>query len=152
MAKLKEHDIVCADVLQQRGESVRAIARRLSVDESTLRYRLGRARRSAPDGRAQKPALCDRHAPLIAAWIQAQAKARRPESVTALYERLVGEHAYGGSYKAVIRYVRRRSTPSKQGIRDLSSREFLDESLKIGAHSMSSLPALAVNSQQQEKR
>lgn len=111
MAKLKERDIVCADVLQQRGESVRAIARRLSVDESTLRYRLGRARRSAADGRTDKPEACDVHAPIIAAWIDAQAEARRPESVKALYETLVSEHAYRGSYKAVVRYVRRRSTP-----------------------------------------
>jgi transposase-like protein len=59
MAKLKERDIVCADVLRQRGESVRSIARKLSVDESTLRYRLGRIRRSAQDGRADKAEACD---------------------------------------------------------------------------------------------
>jgi len=111
MAKLKERDIVCAEVLQQRGESVRAIARKLSVDESTLRYRLGRVRSAAPDGRAQKSEACDPHAAVIAAWVDEQADARRPHSVKVLYETLVREHGYVGSYKAVVRYVRRRSAP-----------------------------------------
>jgi transposase len=123
MAKLKERDIVCADVLQQRGESVRAIARKLSVDESTLRYRLGRVRRSARDGRADKAEACDPHAELIAAWIGEQADARRPESVKALYETLVSEHGYCGGYKAVLRYVRRRSaTPAIRPSRRVETR------------------------------
>jgi len=109
MAKLKERDIVCADVLQQRGESVRAIARKLSVDESTLRYRLERVRRSAADGRADKAEACDPYAEFIAAWIEEQARARRPESVKMLYETLTSEHGYVGAYKAVLRYVRRRA-------------------------------------------
>jgi transposase len=90
---------------------VRAIARKLSVDESTLRYRLSRHRRSAQDGRAGKAEACDPHEAVIAAWLGGQAEARRPESVKVLYETLVREHGYGGSYKAVLRYVRRRSAP-----------------------------------------
>src|SRR3954469_8082109 len=106
MAKLKERDIVCADVLQQRGESVRSIARKLSVDESTVRYRLGRLRRSARDGRADKAQACDPQSEFIARWIDDQADARRPECVKALYETLASEHGYSGGYKAVLRYVR----------------------------------------------
>jgi len=111
MAKLEERDIVCADVLHQRGESVRAIARKLSVDESTLRYRLSRHRRAAQDGRADKVEACDPHEAVITAWIGEQAEARRPASVKVLYETLVSEHGYTGSYKAVLRFVRRRSAP-----------------------------------------
>lgn len=111
MAKLKESDIVCADVLHQRGESVRAIARKLSVDESTLRYRLRRHRSAAQDGRADKPESCDPHEAVITAWIGEQADARRPAAVKALYETLVRDHEFSGSYKAVLRYVRRRSAP-----------------------------------------
>jgi transposase len=111
MAKLEERDIVCADVLQQRGESMRAIARKLSVDESTVRYRLSRHRRVAQDGRADKAEACDPHEAVITAWIGEQAEARRPASVKVLYETLVREHGYTGSYKAVLRFVRRRSAP-----------------------------------------
>jgi hypothetical protein len=40
MAKLKEHHIMCVEELA-RNQSVRKIASTFSVDESTLRYRLG---------------------------------------------------------------------------------------------------------------
>jgi len=40
---LKEHHIMCAEELA-RNQSVRKIASTFDVDESTLRYRLGRKR------------------------------------------------------------------------------------------------------------
>ena len=42
MARLSERELVCAEVLVDKGRSVRSVAKELGVDESTLRYRLKR--------------------------------------------------------------------------------------------------------------
>lgn len=115
MARLAERDLVCAEVLVGKGRSVRSVAAELGVDESTLRYRLARHREHAVDGRKHQPEACDSVADVIEAWIADQdwdGESGRPESVRSLYERLVAEHGYGGSYKAVLRFVRRRAPAS----------------------------------------
>ncbi|MCY3738707.1 MAG: hypothetical protein OXG13_20075 [Gemmatimonadaceae bacterium] len=54
---------------------------------------------------------------MIQTWIQGQQErlqeGQRPEPVRALYDTLVREHGYRGTYKAVARYVRRRRPPPK---------------------------------------
>ena len=112
MAKLRGEDVMAADVMERHGRSIRSLARDFEVDESTLRYRLRRLRSRSEDGRKKQSEVCAELEPVIAAWMEAQhetAKAgQRPEPVMALYEQLVVEHGFRGSYKAVLRYVRRR--------------------------------------------
>ncbi|MDI3533205.1 MAG: hypothetical protein PWR28_1550, partial [Synergistaceae bacterium] len=109
--------IMCAEELA-RNQSVRKIASTFDVDESTLRYRLGRKRAGAVDGRAQQQEACSPYEPVILKWIRQQEERRpstRPEPIRALYETLQMEHGYTGSYKAVVRYVRRRAGEDLMG-------------------------------------
>lgn len=112
MAKLAERELVCAEVLVlDKGKSVRSVARDLGVDESTLRYRLARRREGAVDGRKNQPEACDAVADVIQVWIDRQPWDRasskdRPEPIRALYEQLVAEHGFTGSYKSVQRFAR----------------------------------------------
>ena len=118
MTKLREKDLVCAQVLTAEcGRSVRSAAQELEVAESTLRYRLKRRAEGAEDGRRRQPEACAAHDGVILAWIQGQQErlqeGQRPEPVRALHDTLVREHGYRGTYKAVARYVRRRRPPPK---------------------------------------
>lgn len=113
MTKLRERELVCAEVLRENGESMRGVARQLGVDESTIRYRLRRRGEGEEDGRCRQPSLCDPYGAVIAAWIERQLGAERPDSVRSLYEELVREHGYSGSYKAVVRYLRRHGPRPK---------------------------------------
>jgi len=127
MTKLGLRELVCAEVLVlEKGKSVRSVARDLGVDESTLRYRLQRRAQGAVDGRKGKPEACDGVAGVIEAWIERQpwdSENERPESIKSLYEHLVVEHGYGGSYKAVQRYVRRRApVPKVRPVRRVETR------------------------------
>jgi hypothetical protein len=45
-------------------------------------------------------------AEVIGHWMASMAKGDRPANVRDLFEHLVTEHDYGGSYKSVLRYVR----------------------------------------------
>ena len=126
MAKLSERDLVCAEVLMGKGKSVRSIATDLGVDESTLRYRLKRRAEAAVDGRQQQPSACDAHSGVIDAWIARQdwsGVSGRPESMKSLFEFLVAEHGYAGSYKAVQRFVRKRApVPAVRPVRRVETR------------------------------
>lgn len=125
MAKLSERELVCAEVLVSNGKSVRSIAADLGVDESTLRYRLARRREGAVDGRSLQTEVCAPLEPVILAWIDDQAwdGSERPESVRSLFDLLVSEHGFTGSYKSVLRFVRRRVPPPKvQPVRRVETR------------------------------
>jgi transposase len=115
MTKLRERDLVVMDVLREKGRSTRATARELGVDESTLRYRIRRREAEIGDGRCRQPEACADWEGVIGPWLVAQqdGEGARPESVRLLYEDLVERHGYEGSYKAVLRYVRRRMAPSR---------------------------------------
>lgn len=93
------------EVLHERGLSNRAIARQLGVDEKAVRYRLARLASGAPDGRGAKPHAAEPWAEAIAHWMASQ---RGGLNLQLLYEWLVAEQGYGGSYKAVQRFVRAR--------------------------------------------
>ena len=73
MTKLREADLVCAQVLTAEcGRSVRSTAQELGVAESTLRYRVKRRAEGAVDGRRRKPEACAAHDRVIQAWMQEQ--------------------------------------------------------------------------------
>src|SRR5262249_45561783 len=65
-----------------------------------------------PDGRANKGFAATPWAPAIGEWMRA-AEAGPGMNDRALYEWLVAEHGYGGSYKAVQRYVRAHYAPPR---------------------------------------
>ena len=124
MTKLREEDLVCAEVLVDKSHSVREVSRRLGVAESTLRYRLKRRSQGTMDGRSLQGEACAKHEEAIRAWLKEQEdRAGRPDSVRSLYETLVCEHAYTGSYRSVQRYVqRRRPAPKLRPIRRVEVR------------------------------
>jgi len=105
-----------ADKLNGKGKSVRGIARDFQVNESTVRRRLGRHRCGKEDGRKGKAEIAAAFETAIQAWMGTQeteaARGRRPAPVKALFEQLRQE-GYAGSYKAVLRYVRRRAKAPK---------------------------------------
>src|SRR5207237_8521905 len=71
-------------------------------------------RHGTPDGRQHKPRKADALAHAIDHWVganhpaAADADPERPVNVQSLYDWLRGEHAYAGSYKSVLRFVRAR--------------------------------------------
>ena len=110
MAKLGKDEIVTLQVLKQKGESNRAIAKRLNVSEGTVRYHLRRASAQACDGRRKASAI--EKSGLAAAvehWWRGQVEllpAGRSPNIQQLWQWLVDEHQYSGSYKSVRKYVR----------------------------------------------
>jgi len=103
--RLRREEVMTIEVLHERGLSNRAIARQLGVHEHTVRYRLARQAAPAPDGRAGKPFAAAPWAAAIAIWMR-EVEAGHGLNGRALYEWLVAEHAYPGSYKAVQRFAR----------------------------------------------
>jgi transposase len=113
MTKLKERELMCADVLQENGISNREIARKLGVDESTIRYRSKHRQDRIVDGLNRQASVCDPYKKMIEKWMSDQSNVDRPESIRSLYEELVIHHDFMGSYKAVVRYVRRNAAKPK---------------------------------------
>jgi len=99
---------VTIEVLAEHGESRRSIARRLGVSEGTVRYHLRRQGEEAVDGRSEKPFRAEAAAAVIADWFEQRRESLRPVNVVDLFEHLVAEHGYEGSYRSVLRYVRAR--------------------------------------------
>lgn len=113
MTRLREKDVMAAEVLTEHGMSVRAVARQMGCDESTLRYRLGRRREGAEDGRRRQPEVCGAWEEPILAWLAGQEGRKRPAPVRELYEELV-MLGYPGSRRSVERFVARRRTQPKR--------------------------------------
>jgi transposase len=109
MAKLREDHVTIAREMAARQVPVRRIARQLGVDESTLRYRLQRPA-GMPDGRRVRPSIVDGWAARIATIEARFGEAGCPVSV--LYDVLVREFGFRGSYQAVRRYRRRQRGPT----------------------------------------
>lgn len=103
--RLRREEVVTIQVLRERGMSQRAIARQLGVDEKAVRYRLQRVASGAVDGRSEKLFRAEPWAGAIEHWMQATAS-ERGVNLQVLYEWLVAEHGYAGSYKAIQRFVR----------------------------------------------
>ena len=104
--RLSQEEIVTIQVLAKKGQNHCAIARTLGVTEGTVRYHLRRAAEGAQDGRKSKEFKAEAMAAVIAAWHEERAESKRPINVQELYEHLVEEQRYGGSYRSVLRYVR----------------------------------------------
>lgn len=91
-------------VLASKGEPNTRIARLLGVTEGAVRYH---KRRSDMDHNGNsKPRKAQGLAEVIAYWVETHRSQDRPVNVKDLYEYLVLEFGYEGSYKSVLRYVR----------------------------------------------
>ena len=109
--KLSAEEIVTLTVLKSKGQSNTQIAHTLGVAEGTVRYHL--RRQGQPDGRvkshkAQPLAEVIDHWVLTNQPVVPEGGPLRPVNLRALFDWLVLEHAYGGSYKSVLRFVRAR--------------------------------------------
>jgi transposase len=109
--QLTPEAIVALQVLKEKGQSNRQIARTLQVSEGTIRYHL--SRQGLTDGRHNKPKKAAVVAQAIDLWLRNQHRPdnpdeplTRPANVKGLHEWLQTEHDYHGSYKSVLRFVR----------------------------------------------
>lgn len=105
--RLRKEEIVTIRVLAERGQNHCEIARTVGVTESTVRYHLRRGAEGAEDGRRDKPQRAATLAEVIVAWHAERRDEARPVNVMELYEHLVAEYGYPGSYQSVRRFVRR---------------------------------------------
>lgn len=110
MAKLGKDEIVALQVLKQKGESNREIAKRLDVSEGAVRYHLRRQAEKAPDGRKKTCLIVQLELEAVVEhWWSTQIELLpegRSPNVKLLWQLLVEEHGYSGSYKSVRKYVR----------------------------------------------
>lgn len=123
MAKLGRDQVMVAQRMIDRGVSVRQVARQLGVTEGALRYRLGRPA-EAPDGRRERgTALAgwdERVTAVLARFgdSRVDAAGTGPCEARQVFDLLVREHGFPGSYQAVRRYLRRRfGPPAVQAVR-----------------------------------
>lgn len=111
--RLRREEIVTIEVLSGKGENNCQVARLLGVSEGTVRYHLRRTASGATDGRSAQPYRAETVEPAISAWFEAYGEAKRPVNVKDLYDHLIAEHGYAGSYNSVRRYVRAHYPPPK---------------------------------------
>lgn len=105
--RLSKEEVVTIGVLAERGQNHCAIARTVGVTESTVRYHLRRAAAGGQDGRQGKPEKAASLGEVIAVWHAEREGQERPVNVMELWEHLVAEYGYTGSYQSVRRFVRR---------------------------------------------
>ncbi len=105
--------------------SGRAAAQTLGVTEGALRYRRQRLATGARDRRADQATALDGYEPAVAAVLQQLAPTAggdRPVCGQLVYEALVADHGYRGSYPALVRYLRRlRGIPPVRAIRRIET-------------------------------
>lgn len=99
--------------MKERGTSVRQLAKQLGVAESALRYRLKQTGEARADGRANQPTALDGYEDAMLAVQERLDDGRltgegRPCQGRQIYEALVRDYGYRGSYKAVVRHLNRR--------------------------------------------
>lgn len=107
-SRLEREEKVTIKVLAAKGQNHCEIARTLRVTEGTVRYHLRRAEQGLEDGRQAKPFQVARLFGVIEAWMETHEGITRPVNVRGLHEHLVYEWGYEGSYRSVLRYVRRQ--------------------------------------------
>ena len=114
MAKLTKEQIMVGTEMVRRGTPMRKLAAQLGVTEGALRYRFRQqAAGIVVDGRKRKPTGVDGFEEAIGAILQRLDDSRvtgsgRPVQARLVCEILRRDHAYGGSYRAVVRHLRRR--------------------------------------------
>ena len=112
--KLTWDDVRVASRMHERGASVRRLAKDLGVTEHAVRYRLKRLRETdRRDGRQGKATALDGYEEVVEAIQERLGDGRltgegRPCQVRLIYEALVRDHGYGGSYQSVVRHLRRK--------------------------------------------
>jgi predicted transcriptional regulator len=97
---LRREEVVSIQVLARKGMRKTAIARILGVTEGAVRHHLRRLAEGREDGRV-KPFRAEFLADRIRAWHEVHEKEREgrcPVKVRDLYEHLVAEADYTGSY------------------------------------------------------
>lgn len=110
--KLTTEELVTLGVLKRKGQANTHIAQALGITEGAVRYHL--RRQGLPDGRSNKPRKAEPLADAIEHWVQLHQPPgpadppARPVNVRGLFDWLRAEHAYTGSYKSVLRFVRDR--------------------------------------------
>lgn len=121
--KLGRAQVMVAHEMVARGVAVRQVARQLGVDEATLRYRFLRPL-DAPDGRCARPSALDGWDAVVAAVLARFGDVRvTPGSATrcqtrTVFDILVRDFGFGGSYQAVRRHLHRRfGAPAVQAVR-----------------------------------
>lgn len=105
--KLDQEARVTIRTLARRGQSQRAIARILGVDEKAVRYHLKRMESGAVDGRSKQHHLAADWSEAITTYVSSMPE-DGPVNLAALHEWLVAEHDYRGSVRSVERYYARR--------------------------------------------
>lgn len=109
MPALRPEEIVTIEVLKSKGVANTEIARTLGVTEGAVRYHLERQAEGARDGR-RWPFKAAEHAGVIEEWFRdpedGKPKDRDEVNVVELYDHLVEEYAYQGSYRGLLRYVK----------------------------------------------
>src|SRR5262249_51519649 len=111
--RLRPEEVVTIAVLDEKGTPKREIARTLGVTEGLVRYHLRRRASGVGDGRKAKPFQAAVVEGPIAAWFAGHPEDGRPVNVKDLYEHVVAGHAYQGSYRSVLRFVRARYAAPK---------------------------------------
>lgn len=114
MNRLSKEEIMGLKALAQRNKGKMSnceIAKLFEVTEGTVRYHLKREKQKAVDKRKDKPMKASPFSHIIDKWMENNKKNIRPLSVRELYEYLIEEYGYKGSYKSVLRYVRKHYPP-----------------------------------------
>jgi hypothetical protein len=119
MARLRKEHVMIAREMVAREVPVRQVARDLGVDESTLRYHLGRSP-TAPDGRTARGSVLDgwheRIEVVLTRFADPRVGGDAAERVEAsvVHGVLRREYGFAGSYQAVRRHLQRRFASAPQ--------------------------------------
>jgi transposase len=114
MAKLTTEQIMVGAQMVRRGLPMRQLALQLGVTEGAVRYRLKQlAAAPREDGRTGKRTSLDGKEEAVRAVLEGLECWRvtgegRPAQAQVVYEVLVRDHGYLGSYKALVRHLVRR--------------------------------------------
>ena len=95
--------------LDAQGIPHAEIARRLGIDRGTVAKYAGMEDCSPKQPQRRRvPSMLDEYKPLVDEWLEADRFMPRKQRHTArrVYDRLVAEYEFGGSYSTVLRYVR----------------------------------------------
>lgn len=113
MGKLGKEERVALRVLREKGMSQSDIARSLHVTEGSVRYHL--QRKEGPDGRKKDSLIQELDLEeVVKAWWDRWVKdpeLSRPASISSLFDHLVCEFQYPGSYKSVRNFARKIFPP-----------------------------------------
>ena len=145
--KLTADEVRVAGKMRERGASLRRLAKDLGVTEGAVRYRLKRPKEvGRSDGRAEQATALDGYEEVVEAIQERLGDGRLsgegpPCQVRLIYEVLVRDHGYAGSYQAVVRHVRRKhGKPRLRAIRRVETpagvqaqHDWFEDRIPIGA-------------------